>query len=172
MKTTILAAFIFLTTAGLSSSALGQDSGSSKGQAEAKFLTSMTEHHKDGIDMAKMATEKAQNSEVKKLAQKISKDQSAEVKKMEAWKTKWYPDINVTPETKKMDTTKLQQVQGSEFDRTFLEMMTEHHKQAIDMTKNSMEDLQHKENRAMAEKSLKKQTAEIEKMEKLKTSLQ
>jgi uncharacterized protein (DUF305 family) len=157
---------------GFSTASIAHDEASAKGQEEAKFLNTMSEHHKDGIQMAKMATEKAQSKDVKSLAQKISSEQTAELKKMQSWESTWYPQVDAKMEMQKMDMSKLEQAQGSEFDREFLDMMTEHHKQAIDMTKNALSDLQHKENRKMAEKSLKTQATEVAKMEKLKSSIQ
>lgn len=143
-----------------------------KSQEEANFLSSMSMHHKDGIEMAKMAIDKSQSKEVKSLAQKISSEQTDELKKMQSLQSKWYPKTDVKVESQKMDMSKLAQSKGKEFDLAFLDMMCEHHKQAIDMAKSAMGDLVHKETKSMAEKTLKKQTAEIEKMEKLKTSIQ
>lgn len=140
-------------------------------EQEAKFLVSMSEHHKDGIEMAKMALAKAQSKEVKKLAREISSEQSAELKKMETWQSKWYPQTEIKPERPKMDMSKLEQASGKDFDRSFLDMMTEHHNQAIEMTKSALSGLEHKEAKAMAKKGLKTQTAEVAKMEKLKASL-
>lgn len=140
-------------------------------EQEAKFLVSMSEHHKDGIEMANMALAKAQSQEVKNLARKISTEQSAELKKMKTWQSKWYPKTEIKPESPKMDMSKLEQASGKDFDRDFLDMMTEHHNQAIEMTKSALGELEHKEAKTMAQKGLKTQTAEVAKMEKLKAAL-
>jgi uncharacterized protein (DUF305 family) len=50
------------------------------------FLTSMPEHHQQGIRMARLAEERAQHPEVKQLAGQIAQGQRAEIQKMESWK--------------------------------------------------------------------------------------
>lgn len=139
---------------------------------EAHFLEMMSEHHKDGIKMAEMAQSKSQNKDVKALAKKISQDQKSETQKMQSWKKNWYPKENVAMDMPKMDMSKLEATSGKEFDKEFLTMMTKHHQEGIEMMNASMPKLQHKEAKSMAEKGVKKQTAEIEQMEKLQSSIQ
>lgn len=138
--------------------------------SEPQFLEMMTKHHQDGIEMAKMAKEKATNKEVKNMSEKIIKDQSKDIAKLQSWKKKWHANEKVSAEMPKMDMSKLQAANGKEFDQAFLDMMSQHHQHGVAMAKDAK--LEHKEVKDFAEKSVKKQTAEISKMEEMKTSLQ
>lgn len=167
MKRSTFAVALLIITGGFS--ALAADMAP---KDEAHFLEMMSEHHKDGIKMAEMALSKAESKGVKSLANKISRDQKAETQKMQSWKKSWYPKENVAVDMPKMDMSKLEAASGKEFDKEFLAMMTKHHQDGIEMMNASMPKLQHKESKSLAEKGVKKQTAEIEQMEKLQSSIQ
>jgi uncharacterized protein (DUF305 family) len=167
MKQSIFAAALLIFIGGFSAQAADMVP-----KDEAHFLEMMSEHHKDGIKMAEMAESKAQSKDVKSLAKKISKDQKSETQKMQSWKKNWYPNENVAVDMPKMDMSKLETASGKEFDKQFLAMMTKHHQDGIEMMNASMPKLQHKETKSMAEKGVKKQTAEIEKMDKLQSTIQ
>ncbi len=53
------------------------------------FLNMMTPHHAGAVTMAKEALTKAENAEIKTLANQIIKAQEAEIKQMADWKVKW-----------------------------------------------------------------------------------
>lgn len=55
------------------------------------FLTHMKTHHQMAVDMAQMATDKAQEPELKKLAAGIIESQSKEIEQFDAWLRAWYP---------------------------------------------------------------------------------
>ena len=60
---------------------------------------------------------------------------------------------------------------GAEFDRMFLEMMTEHHQGAVDMAKTEIADGQNADAIALAREIETSQTAEIQEMQTLLTEL-
>ena len=49
-----------------------------------KFISTTLEHHREGMDMAKLALDRAQSDVVKKLAQEIIKDQTKEISQLQA----------------------------------------------------------------------------------------
>ena len=53
------------------------------------FLDMMTPHHTGAVTMAKEALTKAEQPELKTLANQIIKSQEAEIKMMADWKAKW-----------------------------------------------------------------------------------
>ncbi|MEP7149122.1 MAG: DUF305 domain-containing protein [Acidobacteriota bacterium] len=53
------------------------------------FLDMMKPHHAGAIAMSKEALTKAEHAEVKTLANQIIKEQEAEIKQIEAWKSFW-----------------------------------------------------------------------------------
>lgn len=163
---------IFFAMTFIFSGSLYANENSAATASEPMFLESMTKHHQDGIEMAKMAQEKAQNKEVKEMSRKIIQDQTKDIAKLQAWKKQWHSKEDVKADVKKIDMSKLESSQGSQFDKTFLEMMSQHHQDGIQMVKGAEANLQHKEVKEFAEKAIKKQTAEVSKMDQLKSSIQ
>lgn len=53
------------------------------------FIEMMIPHHVGAVTMAKEALSKAENAELKTLASNIIKEQEAEIKQMEVWKSEW-----------------------------------------------------------------------------------
>ncbi len=53
------------------------------------FLDMMIPHHEDAVTMAKDALQKAEHQEIKTLANQIIREQEAEIKRMNDWKTQW-----------------------------------------------------------------------------------
>jgi uncharacterized protein (DUF305 family) len=53
------------------------------------FLDLMIPHHAGATEMAKEALAKAENTELKTLSGNIIKEQEAEIKQMEVWKSEW-----------------------------------------------------------------------------------
>lgn len=58
----------------------------SKAPYDARFLDSMSEHHRAAIDMARLAQAKASRSEVKQLSQKIVAEQTKQIEQMKQMK--------------------------------------------------------------------------------------
>lgn len=135
---------------------------------DAKFLDQFSEHHKDAIEMAKMAEKKAENKDLKKMAQKMVKDQSKEIDQMKSWRQKYYPQAAKTEsDMPKMDMSKLESSSGHEFDMAFSEMMAKHHQQGIDMVNGVSKELSNPEIKKFAQNAAKKQEDEKEKLEKM-----
>jgi len=63
---------------------------STEGEAfDKEFLLQMTLHHEGAIDMAKLALEKSERTEVKEFAQSIIDNQTKEIDQMAAWQSAW-----------------------------------------------------------------------------------
>jgi uncharacterized protein (DUF305 family) len=63
-------------------------SSNMSGNVDKSFLEAMIPHHQSAIDMSKLALKKAAKPELKTFAQKVIKDQSAEIKQYQAWLSK------------------------------------------------------------------------------------
>lgn len=137
---------------------------------EMAFLSDMVHHHKSGLDMMKMAEQRAQHDEIKQLAKKGIAEQQGDIDKM----TGMLKAMGKTAEDHaepaesmskmKADMAKLEAAQGAEFDRMFLMMMTEHHHGAIHMSELAMEKSSKSEMKQMAEKMGSSQREDVQKM--------
>jgi uncharacterized protein (DUF305 family) len=71
--------------ADMMSHASGGMPGMSMGDADKNFLEAMIPHHQSAVDMSKLALTKAQKPELKVFAQKVIRDQTAEINQYRAW---------------------------------------------------------------------------------------
>ncbi len=142
---------------------------------ESKFLEGMSMHHESAVKMSEMALKKTKNKNIVELARIIKKDQNKEIKKLKNWNSKWYGASEVV-EVKKdkhgmMNMADLQNKSGKEFDKAFLEMMTKHHQEGIQMANKMMPELERKEIHHFAKEMIEKQSKEVVKMEEIKKTL-
>lgn len=103
---------------------------------ERTYLTKMMDHHQSGIDMARMAVQKAQSPALKAEARQIIEEQGKEIGQMRQHLASSHkinrtakPDPRMQPMMEK-----LQRLSGAEFDRAFAQEMSMHHQGAIDMS--------------------------------------
>lgn len=138
---------------------------------DAKFLDQFSEHHQEAIQMAEMAEDKAQNPELKKMAQKMLKEQKKEVDQMQSWRQKYYPNASKTPMTMpKMDMSQLEKAEGHEFDMAFADMMSKHHDQGIQMVQSVSDELSNPQVKKFAQQAAKKQEKDKQKLAKMKSN--
>ncbi|MFE1260387.1 DUF305 domain-containing protein [Streptomyces albogriseolus] len=163
-------------------SASAASAPASKGRhntADVTFAKGMIPHHRQAVEMADLAPDRAQSAEVKKLAADIKKAQAPEIEKLSGWLTSWGEAV---PAEGAMDhsmhggmegmmsaeeMTALGNVSGKAFDTAFMEMMIKHHEGAVEMAKTEQADGAHTPARKMAADIIASQSAEIEQMKKL-----
>ncbi|GAA2424758.1 DUF305 domain-containing protein [Streptomyces glaucus] len=165
--------------AAASSSASAPASQGRHNAADVAFAEGMIPHHRQAVEMAGLAPERAQSPEVKKLAADIRKAQEPEIKKLSGWLTSWGEEV---PTEGAMDhsmhggmegmmtaeeMTELENASGKAFDTAFLEMMIKHHEGAVEMAETEQADGVHAAARRMAADIIASQSAEIEQMNKL-----
>ena len=153
-----------------------------------KFIESMIGHHRDAIDMAKLAAEKSKRDEIKKLSADIIRTQTSEIDMMKKWYKEWYnTDVPETAAGKggmmgggmmgggmmmdmrgemsagmmKMNIDDLKK--APDFDRAFIEMMVKHHAGAV-MMSGMIIDSERSEMRKLGRDIISAQSAEIEQM--------
>ncbi len=157
-----------------------------KGEAfEMSFLSQMIEHHKQGIEMAKLVPHHTKRAELTKFAQKMSKMQEKENGQMaDLLKSGGHGDgrATMTHGDKKMDHGKmngktmdhskmdgmkmpgmaeLESAQGAEFDRAFVQHMIMHHSMAVEMAQLAKGRATRSEVLQLADKIVKEQKDEI-----------
>ena len=145
----------------------------------------MIPHHEQAIEMAELAADRAESSEVKQLAADIEAAQGPEIEQMNAWLDQWGQDATPSGgmdqgdmghgDTGGMmtedDMTMLEDADETKFDRMFLEMMIEHHRGAITMARDVQSAGSHPDVLALADDVVADQEAEVQEMEQLLTEL-
>ncbi|MDX3693751.1 DUF305 domain-containing protein [Streptomyces europaeiscabiei] len=149
--------------------------------ADVDFATEMIQHHRQAIEMADVAADRASSQEVKDLATKIKGAQDPEIETMSGWLTSWGEKVpegmsgmeghDMSSDMPGMmsseDMNKLEKASGAEFDEMFLEMMVEHHEGAIEMAKTEKADGKYGAATKLADDVITAQTAEIEQMNEM-----
>lgn len=152
-----------------------------RNDADVAFVQGMIPHHAQAIEMSQLAEQRATNPQVKQLAATIAQAQGPEIEQMQALLQSWgLPAQPTGPDA--MDhgsmpgmpgmmsdeqMQQLEQASGPEFDRMWLQMMIEHHTGAIQMAETELREGQNAEAKALAQKIIDEQRAEIAQMQEL-----
>ncbi|HEX6351528.1 DUF305 domain-containing protein [Actinophytocola sp.] len=150
---------------------------SSHNEQDVTFAQGMVPHHQHGVDMAKMAGEKATSASVKDLASRIGGAQDEEIQQMTGMLEQWgapttsgMEDGMSADEMGMMTPDEMQQLEqttGAAFDRLWVELMIKHHQGAVNMARTELAQGENADAKALAQKILDVQEAEITEMRAL-----
>ena len=152
-----------------------QSSEVAHNDADIQFAQLMIMHHQGAVEMSELAVEQASDAEVRALAQRIQDAQGPEIELMTGWLESWGEDtshdmgMDGMSQAEVMD--ELGGLDGSAFDRTFLERMVAHHRGAIEMAQEEKDEGSNPDALALADAIITAQTAEIAEMEDLLAGL-
>ncbi|AEV84330.1 copper resistance protein [Actinoplanes sp. SE50] len=156
--------------------------------ADVMFASMMIPHHQQAVEMAALADGRAASSEVKDLAAKIKAAQQPEIDTMTQWLSAWgHPmpmsssgmpgmDASAMPgmdhgampgAMSPADMGALGKAKGAAFDKQFLTMMISHHEGAVSMAEQEVAQGSNAGAKALAEKIIAAQQAEITTMKGL-----
>lgn len=142
------------------------------GMNEIMFAQMMIPHHEQAISMSEIALKKSRNQAILKLSNQIKSLQGTEKSQLAYW-------LKATDSSMTMDhdmqmsgmlTTKelalLKRLNGTQFDRTFLQLMIKHHQGALEML-DLISDSKNLEAKALAKAIKSAQSKEITSMKLL-----
>ncbi|GAA1194516.1 DUF305 domain-containing protein [Pseudonocardia alaniniphila] len=155
------------------------------------FTQMMIPHHRQAIAMAEMATGRAQNPDVKALAQQIKNEQDPEIQTMTGFLKAWGAQVPQDDAMSGMDhssmsngdmtdmsgmmspeeMTQLSSASGTNFDRMFLQMMIAHHQGAVTDAQQELSEGMNEQAKTLASSIVTTQTAEINRMQQLLPTL-
>ena len=146
--------------------------------ADVTFATDMIPHHRQAVQMAKLAETRAKRLEVRNLATQIMAAQDPEIETMSGWLTSWGKPVPDEMDGMEMsssmpgmmsqdDMSSLEDMSGADFDPMFLTMMIEHHQGAIEMARTEQSDGRFPDAVALAKRIETAQTDEIATMRSL-----
>ena len=146
------------------------------GMNEIMFAQMMIPHHEQAISMSETALKKSRNHAILKLSNQIKSLQGTEKSQLAYW-------LKATDSSMTMDhdmqmsgmlTTKelasLKRLTGTQFDRTFLQLMIKHHQGALEML-DLISDSKNAEAKALAKAIKSAQSKEIISMKLLLNKL-
>lgn len=147
------------------------------GDPDYDFAQMMIEHHKGAIDMSKKELKQGKDQEVKSMAQKVIDDQTKEMKELQAFTKKNKPSKAMKGEEtgsaeKDMmskindDQKEMQDMQmKGDQDQDYVSMLIMHHKQAVDMSKDYLDNAKNDRLKQMAQKMIDENKDQIDKLE-------
>ena len=153
---------------------------------DVKFMQGMIPHHAQALEMTALVAERTASADMRRLAQRIELSQEDEIEMMQAWLQErgqavtavdahhaagWEPMPGMlTPD----QMAELAAATGSAFDRLFLERMIEHHRGAVTMVEDLLDQrgaAQDSQLFAFTSDVTSDQTAEIDRMDAMLAGL-
>lgn len=152
--------------------------------ADITFAQDMLPHHRQAVEMAELAPDRAEDPEVVAVAEEIAAAQEPEIATMTGFLEAWGAEVPaedmsmegmdgmagmdgaagmMSPE----DMTALGSAEGAEFDELFLQMMVEHHEGAVDMARAELDEGENPAAQDLAQRIVDTQESEIERMQDL-----
>jgi uncharacterized protein (DUF305 family) len=135
------------------------------------FMRQMAAHHSQGVELAVLASDRAQDPHLRALARMMASAQGAEIKVFGRWWRSWFSgDLPAaTPEEHMQMPGMLSQAQldglrrtpGPEFDAAFVNLMSIHHRGAIAMADRKLQQPGDLRLKVMAHAIRHEQTGEI-----------
>ena len=134
---------------------------------ERTFLEQMVPHHSSAVEMAKMAVNRAEHPEVRRLAQQIISSQEQEIGRMRAYYRETFGEELVPSTTGPHASVDMSALDAAtdDFDRVFLAMMVPHHASAVTMADSVMMGKPGDEVMMLAEEIISAQAKEIGQMQ-------
>ncbi|MGC0409388.1 uncharacterized protein (DUF305 family) [Streptomyces sp. SAI-195] len=178
------------------SSTTGSETGENAHNAQdVAFAQGMIPHHRQALEMARLAADRSASAAVEDLAARIEKAQDPEITTMTGWLTAWGEDVPEPAPTSTgstgstgtesmpgmdhsahsgmpgmmdgQDMAELERASGRAFDTMFLTMMVEHHEGAVEMAGTEKAKGRYAPAKALADDIITAQNAEITEMNKL-----
>lgn len=160
---------------------IAMDNGPADEYYDLRFIDAMRLHHRGASAMAKVAKQKSQRPEIKKLVSNIIITQDREENELlRQWRQDWYPEAPEAPVTyggaSKPVVPMTEQLQQSmamtedlepvdaQFDLRFLNAMIPHHESAVTMAQEALNKSQRPQIKQLAQEIATLQQAEIDQM--------
>lgn len=168
-----------LALTGCSSVGGGTSAEPAANEADAMFSMQMIPHHRQTIEISKLAAEKSQDSFVTDVASKIATVEAGEIEQMATYLRSWNIQVpgDDAAATHKMagmmtakDVESLKAAQGKQFDELFLAALSRHLRSGVDMAKTAQAKGVHVGSKALAGKIVVSQTEVIDQIAAKKKS--
>jgi uncharacterized protein (DUF305 family) len=153
------------------------EAGEEANAADVMFVQMMIPHHEQAVVMADDALAISDDSDIRALAQDIRGAQQPEIDRMRGWLDDWgVPEMmdgdraghmghgGMSGMMSEQDLEDLRTLSGPEFDRTWTEMMIEHHEGAVEMAEEVRDAGRSTGVRELADDIITAQQAEIDLM--------
>jgi uncharacterized protein (DUF305 family) len=152
---------------------------SGRDDADVAFVRGMLAHHRGALDIAEVAVRTAATTQVAALADRIADERAPQIDQMSEWLATRGEEVasgsghegSAGTEDGSTDSAdavaELEELSGTDADRRFLELMIEHHREAIAMSEAELAEGRDPDAQELARLVIDDRTAEITEMETL-----
>ena len=143
---------------------------------DVRFLQMMLAHHEQGLQMVRLAEDRADRAEVRALAQAVAATQADEVTVMKSWLGAWAEPTTVDhapsaradhgglPATGPEEITALRKAKGPKFESAFLNLFVAHQHNAVEMANLEARKGANNETKALAKRIQQSRGDQIKQM--------
>ncbi len=156
-----------------------QSTGPGNDSADAGFARDMMTHHAQAVDMATIIRDRTEDPAIRQLALDIMLTQQAQIGQMQGWLNVWgYPIASTDPAMSWMgmpgsmpgmvtpeQINQLRDLQGTEADGLFLQLMILHHRGGVQMAEAALDHARTPQVLVLAQSVIAAQASEIELMQ-------
>lgn len=140
------------------------------------FLQMMIAHHRQGVEMARVAADRAEREPVRNLAAAVVATQTQEVKTMSSWLREWsepvkgdhppgtHAEHGGLPATGSKEIKTLKGTRGAAFEPAFLNLFVGHQHNAVEMAETELKKGADPGAKAFAERVKESRTDQIRQM--------
>jgi uncharacterized protein (DUF305 family) len=162
-----------LALGGLAACGGDNDSGDDAAQTDGAFIAAMTEHHEAAVEMAQIAEDRAEHSDIRRLAGQVIDAQTAEINHMggiheqifdEPLSGAGHGSLGMSAHEMGMDMEMTDLEDAMPFDRAFIDAMIAHHQGAIRMARVELEQGSEAQLHDLCNTIIEAQSHEIEQM--------
>lgn len=144
--------------------------------ADVVYLQMMVAHHQQGLQMVRLAADRADRGQVRTLAAAVDATQSEELKLMKSWLGKWSKPTasdaaarthlhhGAAPATGAKEINALRKTKGAGFEPAFLSLFIGHQGSAVEMARTEQSKGASPDAKAFAKRVVESRTAEIKQM--------
>jgi uncharacterized protein (DUF305 family) len=143
--------------------------GHSMTMTDGDFAHLMSQHHRGGIEMAKMEESSGANADIKALAARIRQGQEKDVPELQAHAKKHKTSSRAAQHEKEMQKehsasmAKMKSARGEALDRAFVTEMIKHHQSGLEMIKQTQ--FKDQQLKAIADKIAASQGQELQELQ-------
>lgn len=147
--------------------------------ADVTFATTMVAHHKQAIELARLAQEQSSNPQVLAAAERVAATAQPEINVLNVFLVQWNenpqggatgpaaaPEVNGDAAIQR-----LRSLGGAEFDAAWVDTMIAQHRDAVETARTQIADGDNVDAVAMARQTVATQEAEIAQMDQLRREL-
>src|SRR5438874_2915680 len=157
---------------GRSVEAAREDRPPSVTAAEQDFMKKATEANLSEINVARLAVQKSDNTDVKDYANMIQKDHTGALEDLtDLMKDKNVPEPKTLAADTQQDVTRMNALTGPEFDREFINKMVADHQKAVEMFRDEAAGAMNPDVKKYVENVLPKLEMHLDKAQRLQSTL-